>query len=238
MMVDKDVGIFITCLVDAIRPQIGIATLKLLRAAGVSPIYPPAQTCCGQIAYNGGYREQAATLVKHCATIFADCKRVVIPSGSCCGFFCLHSAALAGDNPEIKQFSEKCVELSQFLEELKYTPPSQKPMSVAYHDSCTGLRELGIKNTPRRLLSSAGISVVEITDGEECCGFGGSFAEKFGDISSAIGEKKCANIIAANADAVVMGDSGCLLHIEGCLRRQNNHLPVMHWAEVLAAEIE
>ena len=230
------VGIFITCLVDVVRPNIGVATVMLLRAAGVSPIYPPGQTCCGQIAYNCGYRKQATTLIGQCANLFADCERVVIPSGSCCGFFSRHGKALS-DNDDYKFFCEKCIELSAFLEELNFVPPAQKPMKVAYHDSCAGLRELGIKNAPRRLLKTAGVQVTEITDGEECCGFGGVFAEKYGDISSAMAEKKCTRIIDSNADAVVMGDAGCLLHIEGCLRRANNPLSVMHWAEVLAAPL-
>ena len=229
------VGLFVTCLADGIRPQVGVAALKLLRAAGADVVYPKTQTCCGQIAYNSGYQQAARALAEKCVDEFADCEYVVMPSGSCCGMFRVHLPELFGnDNIRINVFRNKCLELSQYLEQVDFSPAA-KVMTVTYHDSCAGLRELGVKDAPRRLLRAAGVTIVEMPDCEECCGFGGRFADKFGDVSVAIATRKCDNIRSVkSADAVVGGDLGCLLNIEGRLQRQGCNLPVMHWAEVLA----
>lgn len=229
------VGLFVTCLADGLRPQIGVAAYRLLRAAGADVVYPETQTCCGQIAFNSGYQEPARALAEKCADEFHDCDYVVMPSGSCCGMFRTHLSELFGDNSvRINHFSRKCLELSEYLQQVNYVPAAKNAITVTYHDSCAGLRELGVKQTPRRLLRDSGAVVVEMPDCEECCGFGGRFADKFGELSTAMATRKCDNIASVkSADAVVGGDLGCLLHIEGRLRRQGSELPVMHWAEVL-----
>lgn len=238
---------FVTCLADALRPRVGVAAAKLLRGAGAEVVYPPAQTCCGQIAYNSGYAKDARLLAKKCAAEFADCDAVVIPSGSCCGMFRAELPELfrdsADDNEkaEIETFRQKCMELGEYLESVNFVPAEHfgnggKKMRVTFHDSCTGLRELGIKDAPRRLLRAAGADIVEMPDCEECCGFGGRFAESFGELSAELAERKCKNALSVQADAVVGGDVGCLLNIEGRLRRRGDNLPVLHWAEVVAGE--
>ena len=351
------VGFFVTCLVDVMRPRIGFAALRLLRRAGVKDVaVPAAQTCCGQPAYNGGYRAAARKLAVKCAAEFAACERVVVPSGSCAAMFRIHYPRLfAADEKEyqaVAAFAAKCRELCEFLEELGYAPPprdrppsippasggeakasasvasatppsippasggeakasalvaSAKPPSIppasggevkdsasarvgcafsvppacggevkggrsaageaaarredrfdsavcaasppaaqaaagggeskaaiTYHDSCAGLRELGIKAAPRRLLAAAGVRLAEMQDAEECCGFGGTFAVKFGAISARMAAAKCRRIRAANAAAVAMGDLGCILNIEGRLRREGDSaVQVLHIAEVL-----
>ena len=233
------VGLFVTCLVDCMRPQVGVAALKLLRAAGAKVMYPPAQTCCGQIPYNSGHRQEAKSLAQKCAAEFADCDYVVIPSGSCCGMFRAGLPELFDDldgkDSAIAAFRNKCMELGEYLEFANFTPaPTATAMRVTFHDSCTGLRELGIKQAPRRLLRACGVDIIEMPDCEECCGFGGRFAEQFGDLSTALAERKCENILSVRTDAIVGGDVGCLLHIEGRLRRRGNETTVMHWAEIVA----
>lgn len=220
------------------RPQVGVAALRLLRAAGAEVVYPSSQTCCGQIAYNSGYREDAQKLARKCAAEFADCEKVVIPSGSCCGMFRAELPELFDEEDEqIRAFREKCMELGEYLEFAQYAPAAGDAMRVTYHDSCTGLRELGIKDAPRRLLRARGAEVVEMPACEECCGFGGRFAQHFGELSAELADRKCSNILSVQADAIVGGDVGCLLNIEGRLRRRGSNLPVMHWAEVVAPKV-
>lgn len=226
------------------RPQIGFDAVTILEASGAQVVYPPTQTCCGQIAYNSGYTEDALAIARKCAREFADCEKVVLPSGSCCGMFRTHLPAIT-DDAEILKFASKCMELSEYLTTRNYTPPvtdakTVKPMTITYHDSCSGLRELGTKNAPRQFLQACGVEIIEMNDCEECCGFGGRFAEQFAPVSVAMAQKKCANILAAKTkdgaavDAVGGGDLGCLLQIEGWLRRHQHPLPVLHWVQLLA----
>lgn len=216
------------------RPQIPAAALRLIRESGAEPFYPPEQTCCGQIAFNEGYFDGAAELAEKCADLFADCDAVVFPSGSCCGVFRAHWTELfSAENAKMRDFAGKCFELSEFLRKMEYAPRPRKYMKASFHDCCAGLRELGVKSGPRALLKRAGIEIVEMAECEECCGFGGSFAAKFGGISAAVADRKCENIAAA-ADTVLMGDLGCIIHIEGRLRRLGKNIRVRHWAEVLA----
>ena len=228
-------GLFATCLVNIARPQIGLAAAKVLDMTGESWLFPRYQTCCGQVAYNAGFRAQAASCAAQCARVFADCQRVVVPSGSCCGFLRKHAPGLADiAGEEVIKFAGKCTELSAFLLEKEFMPPHRRtPLRATYHDSCAGLRELGIKSAPRELLRRAGVIINEMKDSEVCCGFGGAFAEKFGDISTALADSKCDNIKNADADVVVMGDAGCILHLEGRLLRLRRNIKVMHWAEAL-----
>lgn len=239
------VGLFVTCLVDLIRPRIGFAALQLLEAAGCEVIVPEAQTCCGQPGYNSGDRGSALALARKVLREFEHCDYVVAPSGSCAGMIRTHYPDLFSDQPEresARQLCERTYELTDFLvnvAKLEHVP-GRFGGSVTYHDSCSGLRELGVKAQPRALLAQvAGLTVNEMEEAEVCCGFGGAFAVKFGDISAHIADRKCDNIAAARADAVVLGDLGCMLNIEGRLRRRGDMTTrVLHVAEVLAGVSE
>ncbi len=239
------VGLFITCLVDLVRPNIGFAALKLLEDAGCEVIVPASQTCCGQPGYNSGARDIAKTLAKKVLAEFKDCDYVVAPSGSCSGQMKLHVVEdLFKGEPEEAEFralAAKWYELSDFLVNvLKSEKLAGKfKGTVTYHDSCAGLRELGIKTQPRALLETSGCTLNEMQDAEKCCGFGGTFSIKLGEISTRMAENKCVNIGVAGADAVVGGDLGCLLNIEGRLRRNGDmKTKVYHFAEVVAGMTE
>ena len=235
------VGLFVTCLVDMMRPRIGFAALKLLEAAGCEVVVPAAQTCCGQPAYNSGDRAAARSLAVKLLDEFEACEYVVAPSGSCAGMVRTHYADLAAADPALARrmaaLSAKTYELTDFLVNVAKLArvPGNHVGSITYHDSCAGLRELGIKAQPRALLAQLpGVTLSEMQGAEECCGFGGTFSVKFGEISAAIAEKKCEAIRASGSAAVVGGDLGCLLNIEGKLRRMGDETTqVLHVAEVL-----
>ena len=238
------VGLFVTCLVDLMRPRIGFAALELLEAAGCEVIVPRDQTCCGQPGYNSGDRASALALARKVVDEFAGCDYVVAPSGSCAGMIRTHYPDLFRDAPhELERALALCArtyELTDFLvsvAKLERVPASMRA-TITYHDSCAGLRELGVKAQPRALLAAVGdLALTEMSQPEQCCGFGGTFAVKFGDISSRIADRKCADIEATGADAVVLGDLGCMLNIEGRLRRRGNTTTrVLHVAEVLAGK--
>jgi L-lactate dehydrogenase complex protein LldE len=239
------VGLFVTCLVDLVRPRIGFAALELLEAAGCEVIVPRMQTCCGQPGYNSGDRKTALALARKVLREFEDCDYVVAPSGSCAGMIRTHYADLFSEDPEQKraaQLCERTYELTDFLVNVARLEhvAGRFAGSITYHDSCSGLRELGVKAQPRALLAKVdGLTVKEMEEAEVCCGFGGAFAIKFGDISSHIADRKCENIAAAGADAVVLGDLGCMLNIEGRLRRRGDmKTKVLHVAEVLTGSHE
>ena len=230
-------GLFITCLADVMRPGVAAAAMSLMRRAGAEVVCPPRQTCCGQIAYNGGYFEEAAALAEQCADLFADCDAVVFPSASCCGVFRIHWREIfGGDNAKMRAFAGKCKELSEFLTMTDCEPPTIAPLRATYHDCCAGLRELGVKHAPRDLLRRAGAEIVEMRDCEECCGFGGAFAAKFGDVSAAMADRKLACAAAAGVDTVILGEAGCILHLEGRALRLQKPVRFLHWAEALAGE--
>jgi len=236
------VGLFVTCLVDVMRPSIGFAALKLLEDAGCEVVVPAAQTCCGQPGWNSGDRQSARELAQKLIGEFENCEYLVVPSGSCAGMIRTHYPEVFRDQPFLLERAErlgaKTYELTDFL--TRVAKPSSLTGSfagsVTYHDSCSGLRELGVKAQPRQLLGNlAGLSLIEMEECETCCGFGGTFSMKYGEISSAMADKKCAHIQASGAQAVVLGDLGCMLNIEGRLRRRGDaQTKVMHVAEVLA----
>jgi len=236
------VGLFVTCLVDLMRPRIGFAALKLLEAAGCEVVVPEAQTCCGQPGYNSGARAAAKALARKVLGEFSAFDYVVAPSGSCAGMIRTHYPELFRDAPDelerVRDLCERTYELTDFLANVARlgAVPGNLKSTVTYHDSCSGLRELAIKNQPRQLLAKVpGLRLIEMEEAETCCGFGGTFAVKFGEISTHIAERKCANIAACGADAVVLGDLGCMLNIEGRLRRRGDaKTKVLHVAEVLA----
>jgi L-lactate dehydrogenase complex protein LldE len=235
------VGLFVTCLADLMRPSIGLAALKLLERAGCQVVVPLNQTCCGQPAYNSGDRTSAQALAKKLLTEFEECDYVVAPSGSCSGMIRAHYAELLEELPELKgrvlSLCDKTHELTDFLVNIAKLNqvPGRFDGSITYHDSCSGLREMGVKNQPRALLGCVrGLQLREMEQPEQCCGFGGTFAVKYGDISARIADQKCDDLERTGADAVVLGDLGCMLNIEGRLRRRGNHrTKVLHVAEVL-----
>jgi L-lactate dehydrogenase complex protein LldE len=239
------VGFFVTCLVDLMRPSIGFAALKLLEAGGAEVHVPATQTCCGQPAYNTGDRADAIDLARKLVGEFEDCDYVVTPSGSCAGMVATHYAELFADDPamraRVEALAAKTWELMRFLVEVLKLErvPGTFEGTVTYHDSCAGLREMGVKRQPRALLAKVpGLAIDEMAEPETCCGFGGTFAVKFGEISARLADNKCGHIEASGADAVVLGDLGCMLNIEGRLRRRGDRKTrVLHVAEVLAGEL-
>lgn len=239
------VGLFVTCLVDLARPNIGFAALRLLEHAGCDVVVPETQTCCGQPGYNSGAREISIDLARKVLAEFRDCDYVVAPSGSCTGQIKVHYVEDlfhgTGEQAEFERLAAKTFELSDFLVNvLKVgSVPGQFRHTVTYHDGCSGLRELGVKKQPRALLALSGTAVNEMQDCEKCCGFGGTFSIKLGEISTRMADNKCNNIKAAGADAIVGGDLGCLLNIEGRLRRTgDDKTRVYHFAEIAAGLTE
>ena len=234
------VGLFVTCLVDLMRPSIGFAALKLLEQAGCQ-VEVPSQTCCGQPAYNSGDRANSRSLAEQVIKAFAHCDYVVAPSGSCAGMIRKHYPELFADDPNLapkaRLLAGKTHELTSFLVDILgvTSVDARYDGTVTYHDSCSGLRELKVKSQPRKLLESVnGLSLVEMNESEVCCGFGGTFAVKYGEISSAIVEKKAENIDQANAHTLLAGDLGCLMNMAGKLSRDGKPVAVRHVAEVLA----
>jgi L-lactate dehydrogenase complex protein LldE len=236
------VGLFVTCLVDLIRPSVGFAAVKLLEASGCRVEAPAAQTCCGQPAYNSGDRADARALARQTIDAFAPYAHVVAPSGSCAGMISKHYPALLRDDPvyapKADELARRTHELVAFLTrvlKLERVPaPARFAARVTYHDSCSALRELGLDGEPRALLRSVeGVEYVELPDRESCCGFGGTFCVKYPEISTRMVEAKCAAIAATGAAVVASGDLGCLMNIAGRLEREGKPVQARHIAEIL-----
>jgi len=234
-------ALYVTCLVDLMRPSVGFASLRLLEAAGCEVIVPSGQTCCGQPAWSAGDRAPAIDLAKKAIAELEDFEQVVVPSGSCAEHIRNVYPQMLADDPDwsarANKLAARTSELSEFLaRQPGFTAPAAFDGTITYHDSCKGLRGLGIKHQPRELLLKvSGLTLQEMSDCEECCGFGGAFSVKFGDVSTQIVDRKCTTIAEVGADAVVGGDLGCLLNIEGRLRRRGDQTTrVLHFAEVLA----
>lgn len=237
------VALFVTCLVDLMRPRIGFAALRALADAGCEVVVPEAQTCCGQPALNSGDRATAVDFAKRNIALLEGHDHVVVPSGSCAGTIRVDYPEILADDPawlpRAKALAARTWEIMAYLDEVRGWRPSDAALNATavYHDSCSGLRELGIKDQPRRLLSSVkGLQLSEMADAEVCCGFGGTFAVKYPDISNAIVEKKTANTAAVEPDLLLAGDLGCLMNIAGKLKREGRNIAVRHVAEVLAGE--
>jgi L-lactate dehydrogenase complex protein LldE len=237
------VGLFVTCLVDLMRPSVGFAAVKLLTDAGCDVEVPTAQTCCGQPAYNSGDKADAEALARQTIAALESYEYVVAPSGSCAGMLKLHYPQLLAHDPDWSEraaaFAAKVHELVSFLVDVRGLASVDAAFAgrATYHDSCSGLRELGIKEQPRKLLASVrGLELVELTDAEVCCGFGGTFSVKYPDISNAIVERKTEHIAATGADLLLAGDLGCLMNMKGKLSRQGRRIAARHVAEVLAGE--
>jgi L-lactate dehydrogenase complex protein LldE len=235
------VGLFVTCLVDLYRPSVGFAALRLLEQAGCQVEVPRAQTCCGQPAYNAGDRATARDLARGVLDAFGGFDYVVAPSGSCGGMLREHLPRLLDDDPNLRAraaaLGAKTYELVSFLVDVMGMTAAEAAYSgiVTYHDSCSGLRELGIKAQPRRLLGTVtGLSLAEMADPEVCCGFGGTFCVKYPAISTRMVADKTRDIAATGADTLLAGDLGCLLNMAGRLSREGHAVRVRHVAEVLA----
>jgi L-lactate dehydrogenase complex protein LldE len=235
------VALFVTCLVDLFRPTVGFAALKLLEDAGCRVDVPEAQTCCGQPAYNSGDRGDAQAIAGSVISAFESYDYVVVPSGSCAGMISKHYPSLFEAGTRGRQRAEalaaKTFELIGFLTDVLgvNSVTASHRGSVTYHDSCSGLRELGIRDQPRRLLATVeGLTLTELPDADTCCGFGGTFCVKYPDLSNAIVEKKTANIAATAAETLLAGDLGCLMNMAGKLKREGHPTRTRHVAEVLA----
>ncbi len=238
---DKRIGLFATCLVNTMRPRVGFAALKLLEDAGYDVAVPADQTCCGQPNYNSGDRESTRSFARGFIRQFADYDYVVVPSGSCAAMVKVHYPKLfEDDEPEktaINAIAERTYELVSFLTDVAGIDRVENAhaTSVTYHDACSGLRELKIKQQPRTLLGSVdGLELKEMEDSDVCCGFGGLFCVKYPDVSGEMVRKKSEEVAKTGAEAVVTGDVGCLLNIEGALARRGDPTRAYHVAEVLA----
>jgi L-lactate dehydrogenase complex protein LldE len=235
------VALFVTCLVDLYRPTVGFAALQLLEQVGCQVELPRAQTCCGQPAYNSGDRDTARDLGEAILDAFGGYDYVVVPSGSCGGMLKHHLPHLFDDDPNLRAradaLAERTFELVSFLADVMgvarlHTRHIGGP--VTYHDGCSGLRELGVREQPRRLLQAIGATVTEMVDADVCCGFGGTFCVKYPDISTRMVSDKVRDVVATGAETVLAGDLGCLLNIAGRLQREGHRTKVRHVAEVLA----
>jgi L-lactate dehydrogenase complex protein LldE len=235
------VALFVTCLVDLYRPTVGFAAIRLLEEAGCRVEVPALQTCCGQPAYNAGDRATAKDLARPVIDAFRGYDYVVAPSGSCAGMIAHHYPGLFEDDPDYRGRAEALAarthELTAFLADVMGFDAARAPYDgvAAYHDSCSGLRELGVKAQPRWLLAKVpGLTVKELAEPELCCGFGGTFCVKYPDISTRMVTDKVADIRATGADTLLAGDMGCLLNMAGRLKREGSEVRVRHVAEVLA----
>jgi L-lactate dehydrogenase complex protein LldE len=238
----KRVSLFVTCIVDQLFPKVGMAMAEVLESAGWKIDFPEAQTCCGQPAFNSGYRDEARTVARHFLDVFNDAEYIVVPSGSCTSMIGHHYAELFHKEPEtlarVHSLETRVWEFSKFLLEVAKVDDVGARFDdvVTYHDSCHALRELGIKEGPRRLLGKVrGLELREMTPAEECCGFGGTFAVKFGELSGAMARTKLDAIMRTGARTVVSIDSSCLMQIQGVLSRAGSDIRTLHLAEVLAS---
>lgn len=237
----RHVALFVTCLVDLFRPSVGFAAVKLLEAAGCRVSVPSTQTCCGQPAYNSGDRESAIAIAKATIVTLEGYPTIVAPSGSCSGMLKHHYPALFADDniwgPRALSLADRVFELTQFLAEQCGRTDFGAAFAghCTYHDSCSSLREMRVKQAPRDLLGAvAGLKLTEMEETEACCGFGGTFCVKFPEISNSMAGRKVDTIKATGADLLLAGDLGCLMNLAGKMQRDGVPVKVRHVAEVLA----
>ena len=236
------VALLVTCLVDLFRPSVGFAAVKLLCESGCT-VSVPVQTCCGQPAYNAGARADATAIARRAIAAFAGFDYVVAPSGSCAGMVRRHYPALFADDPawaaRAEDLSARTHELVSFLTDVcgRRTVDAAYHDRVAYHDSCSSLRELGVREQPRALLATVeGLTIGELDAAETCCGFGGTFCVKYAPVSIEMAARKSRAVEASGAGTLLGGDLGCLLNLAGKLKRDGSAVRVRHVAEVLAGE--
>lgn len=239
------VGLFVTCLVDLFRPSVGFATVDLLERAGCTVSVPSTQTCCGQPAYNAGDNADAKDIARRVIETFEGFDYVVAPSGSCAAMIARHYPELFHDDPDwgprARRLASRTHELVSFLTDVRGvdTTGARYDGKVTYHDSCSGLRELGIRQQPRDLLAAIdGLELVELPGAEECCGFGGTFCVKYPEISTRMVTNKIKNIEQTGAGTLLAGDLGCLLNMAGRLKREGVPVKARHVAEVLAGRTD
>jgi L-lactate dehydrogenase complex protein LldE len=237
------VGLFITCLADQFMPNVGESLVKVLRRLNVEVTFNPAQTCCGQPAFNTGYRDEARSVATHVLDLYDNADYVVSPSGSCTSMVRNFYPELFADDPaRLKKclgLQKRFFEFSEFLVNVLKVDDvgASFPHRVAYHDSCHLLRELGVEEAPRQLLRKVrGLELIEMQDQKLCCGFGGTFSVKFPEVSVPMGEDKVRAATETKAEYLVAADGGCLMHLSGLIHRQGTALKTLHLAEVLARE--
>jgi L-lactate dehydrogenase complex protein LldE len=235
------VALFVTCLVDVMRPRIGFAAIRALEAAGCEVVVPRDQTCCGQPALNSGDRATAEKMARTTIALLEPYDAVVIPSGSCAGTIIVHYPEILAEDPEwharAEALAAKTHEILSYLDRVRGWRPegAALPATAAYHDSCSGLRELGIKAEPRRLLGAVeGLDLKSLAGAETCCGFGGTFCVKYPAISNAITEDKAVQIEASGAELLLAGDLGCLMNMAGKLHRRGSPIRAFHAIELIA----
>jgi L-lactate dehydrogenase complex protein LldE len=238
----NNVTLFVQCLIDTLYPEVGEAMVHVLNKLDVSLNCPTDQTCCGQPAFNSGYRGEARVAALHFIKVFENADTIVCPSGSCVNMVRNHYAELFGNDfqwlKRATDLASRTYEFSEFLVDVLDIADLGAAYNgrVTYHDSCHLLRGIGIREQPRKLLQNvAGADFIEMNQSDQCCGFGGSFAVKYADISTAMVTEKVNNILATGADTVVGCDMGCLMNIQGMLSRMGSNVKVMHLAQVLAS---
>jgi L-lactate dehydrogenase complex protein LldE len=234
------VSLFVPCFVDQLLPQVAVDTVKVLRRLGYEVDYPEGQTCCGQPAFNTGYWDEARPCAEHFVRVFKRADVIVCPSGSCTTMVRNFYADLLSKSAlrdEAIAVASRTFEVSEFLVKVEGVTEvgAAFPHTVTYHASCHGLRELKLREEPLQLLRQVkGLTLVEMTRAEECCGFGGTFAAKFPDISAAMGTSKAECVAATGAEFVTAIDPSCLLHMEGILGKRKSSARTIHLASILA----
>ena len=243
MSQNKTVTLFIQCLVDGVYPEVGEAMVRIFRKLGMDINCPTQQTCCGQPAFNSGYRREARVAARRFIEIFETAETIVCPSGSCVTMVRHHYPELFHDEAEwlarARQVAGKTYELTEYLVDILEMDDigAHYDGKITYHDSCHLLRSLRIQEQPRKLLRRvSGAEFVELYDSDKCCGFGGAFSVKYADISAAMVEDKVKNIMASGADTVTGCDMGCLMNIQGMLSRKGSYIKVRHIAQILAGD--
>jgi L-lactate dehydrogenase complex protein LldE len=238
----RRVSLFVTCIVDQLFPKIGLAMVDVLERLGFTVDFPEAQTCCGQPAFNSGYRTDARSAARHFLDVFEKSEAIVVPSGSCTAMVAHHFAELFPNEPELQTRAERLAkriwEFSSFLTEVAGVEDLGARLEdvITFHDGCHALRELGIRSAPRRLLARVrGLELREMQPAEECCGFGGTFSVKFAELSGAMARSKIEAIARTGANTVVSLDPSCLMQIQGAISRAGLKMRTMHLAEVLAS---
>lgn len=236
------VQLFIPCFVDQLYPQVAFNMVKVLEKAGCEVGYNTNQTCCGQPAFNAGFCDESKAVADKFITDFNTGEYIVAPSASCVGFVRNYFATLFDNDTAklaaIKNLAGRIFEFSEFLTDVLKVENfgASLPAKATYHDSCAALRECKIKEGPRRLLANVkGLEIVEMKDVETCCGFGGTFAVKFGDISAAMADQKVTHIVATGASHIISTDCSCMMQIGGALQQKKLPITTLHLADVLAS---
>jgi L-lactate dehydrogenase complex protein LldE len=239
-MKPKRVALFITCLADLFFPEVGQATVNILRRLGLGVDFPQEQTCCGQPAFNSGFRRETAQMARHFIEVFTGAECIVTPSGSCATVIIKEYPHLFADDPAMQaraqELAGRTFELTQFLVHIMQVEDlgASFPAKVTYHDACHSYRTLGIRQEPRRLLGRVkGLELVEMEQSDRCCGFGGTFSVRLPEISWAMVREKVKNIEDTGAEAVVSTDLGCLMNIGGALNRLGLPVRPLHIAQIL-----